>query len=101
MKLIIQNDNYADEFNIQGFMTVEDEWVKNWEEGLKDFEYPYDMYFGSNEFITYNSPKEIMDSVGIVDITPEQEDVLIALFAPHGGVRGRSIQFGTIKLPEY
>ena len=100
MLLIKQSGNYADEFDLEGFMVIPEKTWEEIKEGWKEFEYPHNSYFGSNEFITFESPEDILDSFEVIELTTLEEAVLVKLF--NGGkATFYSFDFGVIKIPEY
>lgn len=81
MKLVIYEDNWADELDVEGFRVFFDhEWMQILN-GLNDPErYPETYCFGSNEEIEYESPIQILATLEAKDISNEEYEMLCNLF---------------------
>jgi hypothetical protein len=79
--LVKFKDNWADEMDLDGFrlMTMNewDEFVKNIN-SLKYF--PFEVYFGTNEFIEYRNPEEILNRFQMTPLTADEHHTLKQLF---------------------
>lgn len=92
MLLIRQCDNYADEFNTEGFIITSE---KKWEQHLKEVEeqeFPLELYFGSNEFLGFDTFADYENSFSVEELSKEEVKVLKKFF-------GNS-KFGIIVLAE-
>jgi hypothetical protein len=92
--LVKYDNNYADEFDLEGFYVMEGESKKDIqkqllcteydEEGEKTGEeftnFPFERYFGSNECIEYEDKKDYLSCFTIEEITLEESNVLNKLF---------------------
>ena len=85
--LVIENSNYADEFDLQGYRLFK----ANSEEELKellleDRDFPEEFYFGTNECIEIDSEEEFFDCLDIQEISKEQYKVLEKLLGDSFGI---------------
>jgi hypothetical protein len=82
--LIKYKKDYADEFDVKGFMVSnEDDWNKHLSDVKRYFDlnpHTVERYFGSNEFVVYNDFEEYKRSFEIVNITSEEAETLNKLF---------------------
>jgi hypothetical protein len=69
--LVKYEDNYADEFDIQGFRIFTEVELKAFKTLVKTAKYPQEVYFGTNESISYDS---------FTDYTEEEASLLTKLF---------------------
>jgi len=80
--LIRFNDNYADEFDVEGFFALSEEDWKAYKAKIKKV--IGDNYFtfniGTNEEIEYDGAKEYLSRLKQVKITQEEYDTLLKLF---------------------
>ena len=74
--LVLFNDDWADEMDMNGFSIMrEDQW--NWHvSALKASAYPVELYFGTNESNEYNSAEEIIRCYTVKAITDEEAEVI-------------------------
>lgn len=102
MKLIKYNDNYADEFDVEGFLILTDE---EWENQLHISKLVFDtlgsveIYFGTNEFIEYDSFDEWLNTFKVKDISDELAKEIIEIFGLIKVSWRPGYKFGTILLP--
>lgn len=86
-KLLIKFDNnYADEFDVEGFLVLsQSDWEKHKELAKKVFKQKgdVDVGFGTNEAVNYYSLEGYLDSFKVKEITQEQYQVLWDLFGVH------------------
>ena len=82
--LVKESGCWADEFNLEGFKVVE---AENSEAAIDkvikqrtDQSYPIELYFGTNESQTYESREELVNDLGVQEITEEEFKVLNKLF---------------------
>lgn len=95
MKLLIKLDtNWADEFDVQGFFTTT---RKAWDEHLAAVKRYFEnsdeleLYFGTNEALTFDSYEEYADAYTASELSDEQFSQLVALF---GRSYSGEIEFG-------
>jgi hypothetical protein len=77
-------DDWSDEFDVTGFQLFHTEF--DWNKFLNNAEkanYPVEKYFGSNEFLTFNSFKEYESCFEVIEITQDEYDTMKKLF-PYG-----------------
>lgn len=116
--LLEYHQNYADEFDVDGFLVLsESEWAKHKELAARVFgpkeaaekaaakaakdsgTYYYsrgaevEVGFGTNEAVTYGSLEDYLSSFEVRELTPEQYKVLDDLF----GVTTKSYSYGSGK----
>lgn len=75
--LVISSGDWGDEFDLEGFAIFNKEIWEDIKEGIPDK--PFEAYLGSNEFVTFDSKKEYLSHLQEVEITQEQEDILVNL----------------------
>ncbi len=93
MKILIKfNDNYADEFDVDGFRVYTQEEWDEFKAFASSIPWPQAFYFGTNEGIEYTSAEALFKQYEVIEITDEQGDFLIAQFGSHG--------FGTLLGPD-
>lgn len=73
-------DNYADEFDVEGFVVVKSEFAKKWWELCKSFQGEISLGFGSNEYNEYSDGNSFVSNVTSKVITDEEANVLANLF---------------------
>jgi hypothetical protein len=79
--LIKYDDNWADEFNISGFfVTTSVEWEKYINE-VSQASYPQNVYFGTNEFVEFQTFEDFYNRLTIKPISEEEFIILSNLFA--------------------
>lgn len=97
--LITESHNYADEFDFEAFMTAEAKSLEDLNTKIKrclDEEFAgrrpsrrgIEIYFGTNEYITFESVDEMVSSLQIQEITQEEYGVLNTVL---GGSFGMSV----------
>lgn len=71
MVMLVYRNNYADEFDVDGFAFLkEDDWEYIKREAAET-PFPREMYFGSNEFMDYDTSKEFIDEFKVAPITQD------------------------------
>lgn len=84
MLLVEFNDNWADEFDVEGWFVAEEEVWEKFIQALYDspqkLDSGFELYFGTNEGIEYRNIKEYLKHFSVRTITDEQAKVLIDLF---------------------
>lgn len=86
MLLLQYSCNYADEFDVEGFTVMsESAWEEHKAMAAKIFEErgSVEVYFGTNEDISYYDLKEYMRSFMVKELTDVQFQVLKDLFSGH------------------
>jgi hypothetical protein len=78
--LVKYEDNYADEFDIQGFRIFTEVELKAFKTLVKTAKYPQEVYFGTNESISYDSFTDYMSRLDIEEVTEEEASLLTKLF---------------------
>lgn len=109
--LISIDRDWADEFNVEGFIVMTDsEWEDHKQLAQKLFEEKgsVELYFGTNEFLDYSSYDEYVGAFEVTELSTEQLDVLKSLFTIKGyswehpkgttNVRPDKIKFGIIPM---
>jgi len=81
-------NNWADEFDVQGIIIVEEQW---WIDHIKEVKahsksFPKDVGFGTNEDIEYSSAKDYLDS--FTDLVLTQEEIRSLEYALGGRTFG-------------
>ena len=70
-------DIFADEFDLHGYLVLTESEYNNYleqvEQFKKGFKYNY-YYFGTNEFLRYESAKDVLSDITIREITKDQYD---------------------------
>lgn len=88
-------DNYADEFDVQGFTICR---AKQWEEYVEDLEdrgqWPQAYYFGTNEGLEWVSFEDYRRNFGVEEITKEEYKTLKKLF----GIKNLYDEYGVFPL---
>ncbi len=77
MKLVKFNADYADEFDVYGFSIMSEEQFALFDKSLSRLQLPYQFYFGTNEFVLFNTESELRDAFSTVDISDEQAQFLL------------------------
>lgn len=105
------NSNYADEFDISGFLIMsEEEWEEHklvaekrfsslepTERSTRRGESPsLEVYFGTNEQIIYESLSEYLRSFTVTEISDEERATLEKFFKPSWG----PLRYGTLAMIE-
>ena len=90
MVLVTSSGDWGDEFDLEGFgIFIKEEWelIK---EGIPDK--PFEAYFGSNEFVTFEDKKDYLSHVKEKPITLEQAKGLCNLLDAY--FNGKSATYG-------
>lgn len=69
-------DDWADEFDVEGFMCLTESEYQTMIEDARSVLYPRTKYFGTNEFFEYCSFEDWVDHLEIKEISKEQYDTL-------------------------
>lgn len=88
------DDNYADEFDMEGFRLFKAESEDAIKDSLVDerVTFPCERYFGTNEAMDYDSKEQYFNAISIVEIS-EEEFNIISKYFPRG--------FGTFLTLDY
>ena len=78
--LVKFNDCYADEFDVEGFMLMNEKDLKRFYKRVERTEYPIEFYFGTNEFIEYISKEHYLENVTVQEISESVYSTLKELF---------------------
>jgi hypothetical protein len=80
MVMLLYKDDYADEFDVEGFAFLkEDDWEYIKREAAAT-EFPIEIYFGTNEFMEYDTSEEFINMFRVTPITEESIKELEKLF---------------------
>lgn len=104
-KLIDWDIDYADEFDVVGFIACTDkQYEKMYQDSLDAFKereesyedkssaFPIEIYFGTNEAITFESQEDYFNSFQVESISDEELKVLQKIF---GGSLDNPVYYGT------
>lgn len=75
MKLLILNDNWADEIECEGFMVVTEEEYKDWNDWL-DKQTDFEFSIGTNEDLCYDDKADLLSKVTVKDISDDEAKYL-------------------------
>jgi hypothetical protein len=89
--LVTYFDNWSDEFDIEGFVLQTEDELQQMFDAARSVSYPSTLYFGTNEFVEYESFEDWRDHLDIKEITKEVFEEMTKL-----GIKG----FGTFLNPE-
>lgn len=85
--LITLDRDWADEFNVEGFVVLPaSEWEDHKRLAKEHFEKngSVELYFGTNEFLEYSSYEEYVGEFEVTELTSDQFEVLKNLFTIKG-----------------
>lgn len=71
MIMLVFKEDYADEFDTQGFAFLK---LDNWEyikKEIKDTEFPMEIGFGTNEYFEFDTPQEFIDAFKVTMVDQE------------------------------
>lgn len=100
MKLLVFEDNYADEFDVYGFALYSEEKYNQWIQLLDMLEFPFESYFGTNEEIAWTDKGDLLSKIKIRDISNEDSLVIKNVFPLYYDEYGHFI-CGYNRLAEY
>ena len=80
MKLLIFEWNWADEFDVHGFIIINESDYDGFVKCVGAFEDELTISFGTNEEFDFGSGAEIVESFTVKDITDEQAAQLVNVF---------------------
>lgn len=87
--LLKYEDNYADEFKVEGF-TIYDSTYRHIVQAIianfKDLEGSYEFYFGSNQWIEYKTFKSLFNRFEIIEIPFDEYTYLRKTFGLEYGI---------------
>ena len=78
--IVFYEDNWADEMDISGVFTCDENYKKEIEEKLSNYEQCFNYYIGTNEEIEYENGQSLLDCLTFKEITLEQLTVLSDVF---------------------
>ena len=74
--LISWADNYADEFDFEGYsILTESEW-KKLKKSIKKKNKSFELYIGTNEWVEYDNGQELLDCLSVSKITKKEKKFL-------------------------
>jgi len=89
MKLLIKfSDNYADEFDVDGFRVMTSEEWEEYQAFVKGIAWPQAFYFGTNEGIEYDTADDLLRNYTVEEISDEQAEFLQANLIPNSWAYG-------------
>lgn len=88
MKLVIFNDNWADEMDIDGFVLMKDEEWKDSRKKISNCKKKISVSFGSNEWNEYGDGKHLLSKIKAKTITEEEAIVIKKFFGKEYGQVG-------------
>lgn len=80
--LIIFKDNWADEFDVEGFYIVNEE-EKDTMMSCLDNAVGREIYFGTNEFFEYQTKREVAETITVTPLSNDSAQLLLRNF-PNG-----------------
>ncbi|MHA2280095.1 MAG: hypothetical protein ACXAC5_04365 [Promethearchaeota archaeon] len=84
--LVKFRDNYADEFDIEGWKIMCKESWDNYVKAMKkDVVWPQSKYFGTNEGIEWSDADEHLYCFKAIPITPEEEQIIVKVIGKRFG----------------
>lgn len=92
------DDNYADEFDVHGFMVMDQEYYNQFVKDLPKIKFPNEIWFGTNEGITFQSLDEYKKAFTFQEIDENEYLVLKKLF---GNTYSDTIRFSHFLQIEY
>ena len=86
--LIKYNDNWADEFDVDLLWVTTEEEFEQWKNELstKDIDNSVEIYFGTNEFISFSSYEEIIEGIEVSEISKDFYNTFIKLIGDYFGL---------------
>lgn len=78
--LLTFSEEHADEFQVEGFAILERIKWESYCEKIKDYPFPQEVYFGTNEVIEFSSPNNYINSFEVIAIDEKQAEFLEKLF---------------------
>ena len=91
--LAIFNADYADEFDVSGFELVTEKYWTEFETKCKSVTKKFDIYFGTNECLTFKNGQQLLSQINVTIITREEYITISRLI-------GDSFGFGIIDSAE-
>ena len=91
-------EDWADEFDMTGFVLLTAEAWNNFKAELDDVDYPVEAYFGTNEFYVFENKKEVLAGFTIKEVFKEDMSALTSLF---GKKYNKTISFGWTPLDSF
>ena len=79
-RLIKWQKDWADEFDMIGFVIMEEDSFASLIDSINTAAYPYEASFGSNEAYTFENPQDVMSGMKIKTVTDEDAEALERIF---------------------
>jgi len=73
MKLLILEDNWADEIDFSATTVLSDEDYEKFLLGLDKIRWPRECYIGTNEEVQYESAKDFLECINVHDVPKEAQ----------------------------
>lgn len=81
MKVLIKwEEDWADEFDMVGFIILEKEVFDNLINRINSAVYPFEAYFGTNEAYTFEEPQDVISKMQVKTITDGDSTELERIF---------------------
>lgn len=86
--LIKYNGDWADEFDVDLLWVTTEEEFEQWKNELstKDIDESVEIYFGTNEFISFSSYEEIIENIEVSEISKDFYNTFIKLIGNSFGL---------------
>lgn len=86
--LIKYNGDWADEFDVDLLWVTTEEEFEQWKKELstKDIDEYVEIYFGTNEFISFSSYEEIIENIEVSEISEDFYNTFIKLIGNSFGL---------------
>jgi len=85
MILVKFEGNWADEMDIYGFHVMSEEQWEYKKNEIKHTPFPEEVYFGTNEYETYETPEEYLRNFKVIEITEIEAEIISRLFGSYYG----------------
>lgn len=92
--LIKFEDNYADEFDVYGFVVTTKELYEAHKAKIKRLNREIEICFGTNESLSWSTPEEFLNSWKVSNLTDAEADVFESNFKSWSHVPGTRASFG-------
>lgn len=93
--LLTFSENYADEFNIYGFVAISDDEWKEYKTKVKKYigDNGFEFGFGTNESIEFSDAEHYLDCFEVKKVSDEEFKTLVKLF---GASRSKRVEYGLV-----
>lgn len=96
--LVKWTEDWADEFDMSGFVVItKEEWV-DFNSRLETANYPVEAYFGTNEAYEFQNKEEVLAGITTEEVFKEDMQTLTSLF---GSKYSNTISFGWTPLDSF